>query len=132
MRTLRVNWPHCLHPRSHWDFLAQRVVVTWTAVCQALLSLGFSRQEYWSGLPCPPPGDLPHQEIKLVSCVFCIVGRFFTHKSTRVALPREEETLSFYDWTGTAKLASVTLLFQAINSDQRPSSLTITFKFLCI
>ena len=27
--------------------------------CQAPLSMGFSRQEYWSGLPCPPPGDLP-------------------------------------------------------------------------
>ena len=30
----------------------------WTAACQAPLSMGFSRQEYWSGLPCPPAGDL--------------------------------------------------------------------------
>ena len=30
---------------------------------------GFSRQEYWSGLPCPPPGDLPHQGIKATSPV---------------------------------------------------------------
>ena len=30
---------------------------------QAPLSMGFSSQEYWSGLPCPPPGDLPHSEI---------------------------------------------------------------------
>jgi len=29
---------------------------------QASLSMGFSRQEYWSGLPCPPPGDLPDSE----------------------------------------------------------------------
>jgi len=29
--------------------------------------MGFSRQEYWSGLPCPPPGDLPHQEIEFMS-----------------------------------------------------------------
>ena len=35
-----------------------------TAACQALLSMGFSRQEYWSGLPCPPPGDLPDPGIK--------------------------------------------------------------------
>ena len=28
-------------------------------------SMGFSRQEYWSGLPCPPPGDLPHPGIKV-------------------------------------------------------------------
>ena len=32
----------------------------WTVTCQALLSLGFSRQEYWSGLPCPPPGLAPY------------------------------------------------------------------------
>ena len=31
----------------------------WTVACQAPFSMGFSRQEYWSGLPCPPPGDLP-------------------------------------------------------------------------
>ena len=31
----------------------------WTIAHQAPLSMGFSRQEYWSGLPCPPPGDLP-------------------------------------------------------------------------
>ena len=36
----------------------------WTVACQAPLSLGFSRQESWSGLPCPPPGDLPHPGIK--------------------------------------------------------------------
>ena len=30
------------------------------------LSVGFSRQEYWSGFPCPPPGDLPYNEITLL------------------------------------------------------------------
>jgi len=30
----------------------------WTVACQASLSMGFSRRQYWSGLPCPPPGDL--------------------------------------------------------------------------
>ena len=30
----------------------------WTVACQTPLSMGFSRQEYWSGLPCPPPRDL--------------------------------------------------------------------------
>ena len=35
-----------------------------TVARQAPLSLGFSRQEYWSGLPCLPPGDLPNPEIK--------------------------------------------------------------------
>ena len=36
----------------------------WTAALQAPLSMGFSRQEYWSGLPSPPPGDLPDPGIK--------------------------------------------------------------------
>ena len=36
----------------------------WTVARQAPLSMGFSRQEYWSGLPCPPPGDLPHLGIE--------------------------------------------------------------------
>ena len=36
----------------------------WTVVCQASLSIGFSRQEYWSGLPFPSLGDLPKQGIE--------------------------------------------------------------------
>ena len=39
----------------------------WTIVCQTPLSMGFSRQEYWSGLPCPLPGDLPDPGIKPTS-----------------------------------------------------------------
>ena len=39
----------------------------WTAACQAPLSMGFSRQEYWSGLLCPPPGDLPDPGIESLS-----------------------------------------------------------------
>ena len=36
----------------------------WTVACQAPLSMGFSGQEHWSRLPCPPPGDLPHPGIE--------------------------------------------------------------------
>ena len=39
----------------------------WTIACQASLSMGFSKQEYWSGLPCPPPGDLLDPGIKPMS-----------------------------------------------------------------
>ena len=39
----------------------------WTVAHQAPLSMGFFRQEYWSGLPCPPPGDLPNPGIKPAS-----------------------------------------------------------------
>ena len=36
----------------------------WIVACQILLSMGFCKQEYWSGLPCSPPGDLPKPGIK--------------------------------------------------------------------
>jgi len=51
------------------------------------LSMGFSRQEYWSGLPFPPPGDLPNPGIKPMSpeppAFPALTGRFFTTKSPR-------------------------------------------------
>ena len=40
--------------------LCLQSTVSRAVACQDLLSMGFSRQEYWSGLPCPPPGDLPN------------------------------------------------------------------------
>ena len=48
-----------------------------------LLSMGFSRQEYWSGLPCPSPGDLPNPGIKLTSLVFpALAGGLFITSTT--------------------------------------------------
>ena len=44
--------------------------------------MGFSRQEYWSGLPFPPPGDLPEPGVKPVSLApLALAGRFFTAAS---------------------------------------------------
>ena len=55
----------------------------WTVTFQAPLSIGFSRQEYWSGLPCPPPGDLPHPGIEPVSLMSpALKGGFFTTSAT--------------------------------------------------
>ena len=39
----------------------------WTVTCQAPLTMGFSRREYWSGLPCPSPGDLPYPGVETAS-----------------------------------------------------------------
>ena len=51
----------------------------WTAAHQAPLSMGFSRQEYWSGLPFPSPVDLPDSGIKPASLVSsALAGQFFT------------------------------------------------------
>ena len=43
------------------------LVAPWTVAHQAPLSMGFSRREYWSGLPFPPPGDLPDAGIQPMS-----------------------------------------------------------------
>ena len=51
---------------SHFSHV-QLFATLWTVVCQAPLPMGFSRQEYWRGLPCPPPGDLPDPWIKTAS-----------------------------------------------------------------
>jgi len=54
---------------------------------QALLSMEFSRQEYWSGLPFPPPGNLPDPGIKPTSLASpALAGRFFTSSTTWEAL----------------------------------------------
>ena len=54
-----------------------------TVAHQAPLSMGFSMQECWSGLPCPPPGDLPDPGIKPASLVSpALAGRFFATSAT--------------------------------------------------
>ena len=71
-----------------WFYLTQHTWVLnhvqlfgtpWTVNHQASLSMGFSRQEYWSGLPFPTPGDLPDPEIEPISLMFPVLaGGFFT------------------------------------------------------
>ena len=54
-------------------------VTPWTVARQAPLSMGFSRQEYWSGLPCPPPGDFPDPGVEPASLASPgWAGRYFT------------------------------------------------------
>ena len=55
----------------------------WTVAHQAPLCVGFSRQEYWSGLPFPPPGDLPDLGIKPASLMSpALAGGFFATHTT--------------------------------------------------
>ena len=62
-------------------------VIPWTVARQAPLSMGFSRQEYWSGLPCPSPGDLPHPGIEPESLTSpALAGGFFTTSAAWEAL----------------------------------------------
>ena len=65
-------------------FSRVRLFVTlWTVAHQAPLSMGFSRQEYWSGLPCPPPGDIPDPGIEPESLVSpALAAWLFTTSAT--------------------------------------------------
>ena len=71
------TWPCVLSTQSS-DF-----VTPWTVASQAPLSMEFSRQEYWSTLPFPTPGDLPSPGIAPRSTASLeLVGRFFTASAT--------------------------------------------------
>ena len=71
---------------SHFSSV-QLFVTLWTIAHQAPLSMEFSRQEYWSGLPGPPPGDLPNPGIKPASLMSpALAGAFFTSGATWEAL----------------------------------------------
>ena len=66
----------------------------WTVAHQAPLSMGLSRQEYWSGLPCLCPGDLPNPRIEPVSLMsLALAGGFFNtlvYKEVKLAYPHLE------------------------------------------
>ena len=62
---------------------------------QAPLSMGFSRQDYWSGLPCPPPGNLSYPGVKPESLMSpALAGGFFTTSDTWEAQPISLVSLS--------------------------------------
>ena len=66
---------------SHFSHV-QLFVTPWTAAQQAPVSMGFSRQEYWSGWLCPPLGDLPDPGIKPVSLKpSALAGSFFATRT---------------------------------------------------
>ena len=77
-----------------------------TVALQAPLSMAFSRQEYWSGLPFPSPGDLPNPGIKPVSPA--LAGKFFTTE------PPEKP-----------KEVYMSLINQHINTDLQPQESTL-------
>ena len=64
---------------SHFSRV-QLFLTPWTIPRQAPLSMGFSRQEYWSGLPCPPPGIFPTQGSTHVSYISCTGRQILYHE----------------------------------------------------
>ena len=68
---------------SHFSCV-QLFTTLWTVACQTLLSMGVSKQEYWNGLPCPPPGDLPDPRVEPVSLRSPASAGVFTPSTTWV------------------------------------------------
>ena len=69
----------------------------WTVARQPPLTVAFSRQEYWSGLPCPPPGNLPDPLFELMSLTSpAWAGRFFTTNSYHLQMIEKLEICLLY------------------------------------
>ena len=82
-----------IHMLSRLSYVRLSVTL-WTVACQAPLSMGFSRQEYWSGLPCPPSGNLPHPGTEPISLTSpALAGGFFTTGTTWAKTEQHEDSL---------------------------------------
>ena len=77
------------------QWLKLHFATPWTVARQAPLSMGFSGQEYWSGLPFPSPGDLPDPRIELASPTSsALAGGFFTTKLSGKPMKVKVKSLS--------------------------------------
>ena len=86
-----VLWHRCVRVLNFFSHVLLFATL-WTAAHQAPLSMGFSKPEYWSGLPCPPPGD--HSYPSLMSRA--LAGRFFATGTTWETLTMSTVSSSFW------------------------------------
>ena len=112
----------------------------WTAACQAPLSTGFSRQENWSGLPFPPPGNLPGLGIKPMSLVSpAFADEFFTTESIScfhsvIVDAKQDQQINTLQGVKTAYF--LTPLFLRLGTTQETQNFRVKMKvklvfFLC-
>ena len=103
--------PACLHAKLLQLYLT--FCTLWTITHQAPLSMGFPRQEYWSGLPFPSPGNLSDPGIESASVMSpTMAGRFFTTSTTWEA-PIQPTYMLMYDRATTLIiLTTIHLHFQ--------------------
>ena len=84
LQQLKSTWESCMLCVLSCFICVWLCATLWSVACQAPLSKGFSRQKYWSGLPCPPSEDLPDPGIKPKSLKSpALAGGFFTTTVTR-------------------------------------------------
>ena len=76
IRVLFSSWCVCVHTQLLQSCL---FATLWILAHQCPLSMGFSRQEHWSGLPCPPPGDRPNPGIETRSPVLQAYSLLLSH-----------------------------------------------------
>ena len=72
----------CAHVHQITKSVMSDSATPWTVAHQVPLSMEFSRQKYWSRLPCPPPGDLPDPDIKPGSLMSVALANGFLTSST--------------------------------------------------
>ena len=104
---------HCACMLSHFSHV-RFFVTPWTVAHQAPLSIGFSRQEYWSGLPCPALGDLPDPGIQPTSLMpLALIGDYaplrpflFRKKTLLLAKPQPSICCLYYGVSGSLSVSS--------------------------
>ena len=103
----------------------------WSVARKAPLSMRFSKHDYWSGLLCPPPGDLPNPGIEPVfSCISCIAGGFFAEPPNKpFGTHMVQNSKRIFLKHHVLKGVSPTMPFRIPVPLQRESSVNI---FLCI
>ena len=116
----------CVCVRAHMCTLSHvsLFMTPWTIVSQAPLSMGFSRQEYWSGLPFSPPGDRPNPGIKPMSLLSpALAGGFFTTAGSGPGkgVSMSLSTSGLPDMTGSVYNKTQTFGEQGFHSETPPS-----------
>ena len=107
---------------SHFSHV-QLFATPWIAAYQASLSMEFSRQEYWRGLPFPTPGDLPYargSSLCRIEPVSALAGRFFT--TAHLESPRNSLDGIFYSFHST-ELTNETSAFRYLVENVKKKSL---------
>jgi len=98
--------------------------IPWTVFYQVPLSMGFSRQEYWSGLPFPSPGDLPGPGTEPVSLMPpALASRFFTTSAASEAPPPHTRT-----WLCLC-FAQISLAFHSMSIDLKQEATSFQFPY---
>ena len=87
----------------------QLFATLWTVAHQAPLSMGFSRQVYWSGLPFSPPGDLWPKDWTRVSCHSCIAGRSFTAGPPGKPIKGQSRTINPLGYAGRPETGNMAI-----------------------